>query len=581
MVERPSRRSWRTRYRERKAADRKRRARWWRIWLAFRPFARRHRREFWKAVLGSFLFVGFHLAFPWPIKEMLKPWLKQAAHAARHHEQIAAVNPWLVGGLFMLVVLGLGLSDLFQRVHVARFAIAWVRDVRAEAFRAANRIDPRSLSVSTGDMVARLVGDTARLKAGMKGFMTHVMTNGILFIGVAIVLLNIDLVLGSIVVVAGILVFGITLFGAEFLYDHYLKLRKKEGKLATRIQEALSECQKDSKFAKVNYSSGEHEATVVRIQGRVTVSAQAVMGVAAVISLVVAFHGMKSGRLAPDGVLLFFMYLLDLHRPAVRLSRQGSRFGKMMACANRLERLIRAANKSAVASGSLPALSGALVFKKVRVGPKARPRLGPLDLRIQPGERLAVYGGPGAGKSTLLAVAGSMLALDSGKLNWDDVKLNKTPASALYGRVAFFPEQPAWLRQDLGQFLGLGGSAASLKGRDVLEMTGAAEVLRRLPQGLATKVSSGELSRREKRCLDLARVLLAPASLLLLDEPFRDLEDAQCLGILDYLEARGTACLITLGEVKYLERFQRLLVLEEGDPVYEGSPLDWDGVHRA
>jgi ATP-binding cassette, subfamily B, bacterial len=545
---------------------RKRRARWRRIWQTFIPFARPHRGEFGKSCGMAVMVVGFRLALPWPIREILKPWLNESNQAAEHWY----FSPWAIGSVFLFLVIGLGYSEFRQRVHVARFAIAWVRDIRAQAFRSAYRLDPQALKSSSGDLVARLVGDTARLKAGLKGFLTHVATNGLFFLGVGLVMMWIDPLLGLIVLASGIGVCWITLRGAERLYKHYLKLRKKEGRLADRIQEALDHGPRDSKFAKVNYSSGHHETHVVRIQGITTLASHTLLGVATFAALLIAFHGLKTGRLETSQMLLFFFYMLELHRPMVRLSRQGTRFGKMMACGNRLERVIHSADLEHRSEQILAPLSKKLVLKEAVVSGKDSRRLGPLNLTIRAGEQIAILGTPGSGKSTLLALIAGQLVQKSGKILWDGSKLHKLPAYERAEEIIYLPENPQWMRQPLDELICDEG--ASVADPELLQLTGADQVLTRFSLGLKQKLSSQDLSAGEARHLDLARVLHSKASVLLLDDPLRDLDLKQSDGLLRRLEDQSKTALVVLAEPKLITRFSRAIVLQDGQILYDGMP---------
>ena len=551
-------------------------ARWARAWRAFLPFARRHRSQFWKATAAAFLTVGCRLAFPWPLRALLGPWLESDGAGG---ESAALLAPALedvlpLAALFFAIILVLGLAEFYQRLAVARFSIAWVRDIRAEAFRAAHRVDSHNLSVRTGDLVARLIGDTARLKAGLKGFLVHVATNGILFVGVTLILMWIDVRLGAVMAVACSLVLFASLWGAYRVFERYLKLRKKEGKLADRIQEALEEGPEEESFARVNYSSGQHEASVVRIQGITTFVSHAVLGLAALVAIAIGVSGLQSQRIDPSDLFIFFLYVVTLHRPAVRLARQGTRIGKMMACGDRLYRLLSAARK-VEDEEPLPPLGRELRLKALTVGPPegegGNPRLAGLDFRIPAGQKVVIVGTPGSGKSTLLEVLAGNLERTAGKILWDERKLHKVSSAGRSRQLAYLSEQPFWSRRPLRSLL---------KGHDspvsdaLLELTGAADVIARQPEGLDTPVGSSDLSRGEARRVALARLLASDRSLYLLDDPALDLDPNQVRAALASLGSRPQATvMITASSRESVPGFDRVLELREGRIVADSAPF--------
>ena len=175
--------------------------RWVLVLRSLAPFARPHRRLFLKGILGALLVVGLRLALPWPFRLMIDPWVSgQTLQLGGALSWIPIeINPVIaLGGVFFVLLLGVGYADFVERVNFARFAIGLVKDLRVRAFSGISQEDTLDQSTASGDLVARLIGDTARIKAGLQGFLVHVATNGLLFAGVIIILIWMDLALGVI-----------------------------------------------------------------------------------------------------------------------------------------------------------------------------------------------------------------------------------------------------------------------------------------------------------------------------------------------------------------------------------------------
>lgn len=146
---------------------------------------------------------------------------------------------------------------------------------------------------------------------------------------------------------------------------------------------------------------------------------------------------------------------------------------------------------------------------------------------ILPGQRILIRGPSGSGKSTLLDLVGGFLVPDAGRIRIEGVDLQRISSLDL-----------ARLRGWMGQGGGLfDGSLAdnirlSMPEADdralvsAIEAAGLAEWIATLPQGTATRVhASGEgLSGGQARRVLLARALLRPRPLLLLDEPTASLD---------------------------------------------------------
>ena len=166
---------------------------------------------------------------------------------------------------------------------------------------------------------------------------------------------------------------------------------------------------------------------------------------------------------------------------------------------------------------------------------------GPLDLEVGRGEALLVHGGNGSGKTTLLRVLAGLLANAEGEL-------------AVAGQPAA-QERIARHVALLGHLLGHKGELTALENlRFATGLAGLREVADPLQALEAVGLGGFEdapartLSAGQKKRLALARLLLVPAPLWLLDEPYANLDLAGIALVNRLVEAHlaaGGAALIT------------------------------------
>jgi ABC-2 type transport system ATP-binding protein len=184
-----------------------------------------------------------------------------------------------------------------------------------------------------------------------------------------------------------------------------------------------------------------------------------------------------------------------------------------------------------------------------------------IDFAVEAGERVAVIGPNGAGKTTLLSILAGIVRPDGGEVRSDA------------GRVGWVPQQAALYRrltveENLLLFARLEGHAeprASVQ--EMLDLTGLGE--RR--GEIVARLSGGNQQR-----INIAIGLLSRPVALLLDEPSVGLDPrqrARLWGFVAALAERGTTVIFSTHDIQEAERYgQRLLVLADGDALFDGTP---------
>jgi heme ABC exporter ATP-binding subunit CcmA len=183
--------------------------------------------------------------------------------------------------------------------------------------------------------------------------------------------------------------------------------------------------------------------------------------------------------------------------------------------------------------------------------------LGPLDLELAAGDRLAVLGGNGAGKTTLLRLLATaarpaagrleLLGLDAGRLR-DRLRAR---LGHVGHQVGLYPALTAL--ENLEFFATLHGLGAG-QAEDVLVALGLAAAARRRVE---------QLSRGQQQRLALARAVLHRPELLVLDEPDSSL-DAEGRGLLAGLFEGRTVVMATHDAALARELCDRALLLRGG-----------------
>ena len=193
------------------------------------------------------------------------------------------------------------------------------------------------------------------------------------------------------------------------------------------------------------------------------------------------------------------------------------------------------------------------------------------DLRIQPGERVAVLGPSGAGKSTLLSLIAGFLPAASGRLLLNDEDHTATPPAKRPVSM-LFQENNLFAHLTVAQNIGLGldpGLRLTEQQRQQRAHI-ARQVGRRNTERLPSQLSGGQRQRAA-----LARCLIRQRPILLLDEPFSALDPALRNEMLQLLqtvcEQRNLTLLMVSHNLDDAVRIApRTLLVVDGRIYYDG-----------
>ena len=174
--------------------------------------------------------------------------------------------------------------------------------------------------------------------------------------------------------------------------------------------------------------------------------------------------------------------------------------------------------------------------------------LAPISLTLVPGRVTAVVGPSGVGKSTLLAVLQGFLAPTSGTVRIDGVDLATLDPEAWRAHLAVVAQDPVLVGPTVADDIRLRYPEATDAEVDAA-LRGAGLDPSTLPDGAATRVGdlASDVSAGQRRRVALARVLLLPSSLVLLDEPTAGLDDAteaDVIAAVRLLAQRGAAVVV-------------------------------------
>lgn len=271
---------------------------------------------------------------------------------------------------------------------------------------------------------------------------------------------------------------------------------------------------------------------------------------------------------AYQSALFILLLAPEFYQPLRQLGNDYHAKAQATAASLNLTPLAQASTLTADANcSSLPLVQQQLSLQQIRVGSALAPRLTFDQLTLQQGQRYFITGDSGSGKSTLLQLLAGF-APYQGQIWLDQQALTPAQLPLLRRQIAYLTQQAELQAGTIADNLRLAKTDASVSEmQHVLQQTGLWDFLAR-QQGLDYPLAENGrgLSGGQQQRLALARLLLQPKPIWLLDEPVAELDHTSACEIAQLLEqlSRGKLLLVASHQSAMFQWLDQVIALNAG-----------------
>lgn len=271
-----------------------------------------------------------------------------------------------------------------------------------------------------------------------------------------------------------------------------------------------------------------------------------------------------------NSAFIYFIYSM------LNFFQAGSVLLSMQPYFGFLAPIVKTETEDETPKNSLLYLEGSIELKNVnfRYHHDEAPILRNINMKIKPGERVAIVGKSGSGKTTLLKILLGFLRPDEGFVAYDGINLSHLNPSDIRSHIGVMVQGAKPIPGTI--FDNITGGQLHFSRQDAMsiaEKLGFDAMLRDLPMGLETRMDEGvsTFSGGEIQLIKLAGLMAKKPAIIFLDEATSALDNVKQEKIQTFLNSYPNTQFIIAHRLSTIRHADRIYVMEQGKIVEEGT----------
>jgi subfamily B ATP-binding cassette protein MsbA len=490
-----------------------------------------------------------------------------------------------------------GLASYFSIYLINWVGFKVVEELRSECFAKLQKLQLRFYGKhNSGELISRVISDTTMVQHAVSGVVVDISQQPFLLLGSLVYMIRQDWMLAALsLVVFPICIAPVIIFGRK-VRKYSRQSQEHMAGLSEVLQENVSgvrvvksfgvEEQEQQKFDHENFKIFGRLIKIVLARNINQPLMELVSALGVVGLLIYAFKV----EMTPGLLLTYIIAIGMLYHPVKMLSKVHMEIQKAMGSAERIFGLLDEPTDVIEPADPVPLDMPIeeIQFENVSFTYEEGPVLQGINLRIAPGEKVALVGSSGSGKSTLVSLVPRFYDATDGAVTINGINLKEVSFTDLRSKIALVTQDTFLFNDTIARNIAFGETNPDVdKVKEAARRAHADGFIGDMENGYQTVVGErgGRLSGGQKQRLAIARAIYRDAPILILDEATSalDTESERLVQSAINEVMEGRTSIVIAHRLSTIQHADRILVLEEGQIVEQGTHsqlLESGGVYR-
>ena len=494
------------------------------------------------------------------------------------------------GLMLILFALLKGIFMFFMRQTIIVMSRLIEFDIKNEIFNHYQNLDRKFyLKNKTGDMMSRISEDVTRVRMFLGPATMYPINMISLFTLVMYNMFSINVKL-SLYVLAPLPIMSITIFFiSKIIHSKSEKVQNQLSTISNVTQESFSGIRilKSFIIEKINFDNFKSETNEYLKRNVSLAKTNAaffpfmllLIGLSTLLTIYIGGKESIAGNITTGNIAEFIIYVNMLTWPMASIGWVTSIIQRAAASQKRINEFLNTKSELNTEGGITNKINGKINFNNVSFiypesGVKA---LNNITFNIEIGQSVALVGRVGSGKSTIINLISRMYEPSEGSIKFDDITINKLNLANIRSEISIVPQDSLLFSDTIFNniAMGLKKEPSTNEVEIVAKKADIHENILSFPKKYQTIVGERgvTLSGGQKQRISIARALIKPSTVLILDDCFSSLDNKTENKIINKIlksETKKTT-IISSHRLSTIKHVDKIIVLDSGKIVETGT----------